>query len=263
AWRSFAYLNHRNHRKLLVVDERCAYLGGFNIHRESSRRAVGAERWRDSQLGFTGALVEEAARIFDLLWRGDRAWQMAKPDEAGTYLLSNHSWRNRRRLWRVFAYRFRRAHKRIYLTTPYFMPDSRTQHELMLAARRGVDVKLLLPGKKSDRWLTRYAARAAYRRLLDAGVQIFEYLPRMLHAKTVTIDGNWATIGTANMDYRSFFVNFELNLVTRNKALCEHLEHDFANDLRDSAAIDSARWGMRNRLARLIERFAWSIRRWM
>ena len=148
------------------------------------------------------------------------------------------------------------------MTTPYFVPDHRTQHRLIEAAHRDVEVRLLVPAK-SDVPLARWAARASYAALLHAGVRIFEYRPRMLHAKTAVVDGSWATIGTANLDYRSFFLNYELNLVSRNLDLCRRLQAQFDEDLAQSRQITAVSWPQRPSTERLLEAVGWMARRWL
>ncbi len=262
SWREPLRYNRRNHRKLLVVDGAQAYLGGFNIHRENSAAVFGEERWRDTHVGVRGPLAAQAAGLFDAFWRGDRHWLPAEQTPAASVLLPNHTRTCRHRLRCMFDQMFGAATHRVDLTTPYFVPDHRTQHRLIEAARRGVEVRLLVPAK-SDVAPARWAARASYAALLHAGVRIFEYRPRMLHAKTAVVDGSWATIGTANLDYRSFFLNYELNLVSRDADLCERLQSQFGEDLAQSREIGAASWPQRPSIERLSEAVGWAARRWL
>ena len=124
-----------------------------------------------------------------------------------------------------------------------------------------MEVSLLVPAK-SDVPITRWAARAAYARLLASGVRIYEYLPRMFHAKTAVIDGTWATIGTANMDYRSLFLNYELNLITRDEQLCRQLQAQFAVDVTESLEISRQVWAERKWKEYFFETIGWLSRRW-
>jgi len=261
SWRRPWRYNRRDHRKLLVVDNRRAYLGGFNIHRESSYALYGDKRWRDTHVAMRGPLARDAGQLFDAFWRGHRRWL---PDSVSgdSILVHNHTRTCRHRLRCIYADAFVGARHCIYLTTPYFVPDHHTQQGLKTAARRGVDVCVIVP-HKSDVRLAQRAARFAYANLLAAGVRIYEYLPRMLHAKTVVVDGEWAMLGTANLDYRSLFVNYELNLVTRDPGLSSELEQQFLGDLADSVRILPARWERRRWPARLSEAAAWIARRWL
>jgi cardiolipin synthase len=259
-WRHPWRFHLRNHRKLLIVDDGIAYLGGFNIHRESSRRAVGEGRWRDTHVRITGPLVMDAIEVFDLYMRLGRTWQ---PSNArGAYLLPNRTARCRHRLRCAFSDRFASATDRIWLTTPYFVPDRHSQRRLCAAARRGIDVRLLVPGK-NDVALAQWASRAVYSPLLAAGVRIFEYQPRVLHAKTALVDRDWGTVGTANFDYRSFFVNDELNLIVEDASFNAELAGQFEEDLTASREVTTETWQRRHWRAPIAEAIGWWARRWL
>lgn len=260
-WRQPLRYNRRNHRKLLVVDEQVAYIGGFNIHRESSRRVYGEARWRDTHATLSGPLVHDARALFDAFWRGHRRWTPAQRGTAAS-LVSNHTRGCRHRIRCLYSDAFRSARERIYLTTPYFVPDLLMQERLMRAARRGVDVRLLVPAR-SDVPVTHWAARAFYAALIAAGVRVYEYLPRMLHAKTIAIDGNWAALGTANFDYRSFFVNYELVLALGDAGVCGLLERQFFEDLTESVPVSVGSLARRRWPQRLLEGIGWTMRRWL
>lgn len=260
-WRAPMQYNRRDHRKVLVVDERLLYLGGFNIHRESSLKAFGEGRWRDTHVRIEGGLAVEAARLFDAFWRGKLVWT---PEHAPAVsaLVPNNTRICRRPLPCIYTDIFRRAAKSVYLTTPYFVPDHRTMRGLTDAARRGVDCRLLVPAK-SDVWLTQWAARAAYANLLKAGVRVYEYLPRVLHAKTAVVDASWATLGTSNLDYRSFFVNYDLNMVTRNVELCRRLKEQFMHDISEAEEVSPSMWAKRSWGRHITEMVGWLARRWL
>lgn len=260
SWRHPLRYNRRNHRKLLAIDEQVVYVGGFNIHRQSSRRFYGEARWRDTHAAVGGTIVAEAARLFDAFWRGQRHWTPMPAD--GPILISSHTGTCRRRIRCLYSDAIAAARRHIYLTTPYFVPDLLMQQRLMNAARRGVDVRVLVPSR-SDVRLTAWAARAIYAALIEAGVKVHEYLPRMLHAKTVSIDGNWVALGTANFDYRSFFVNYELVLAVRAPGFCAEVEQQFHADLRTSLPITSGAWARRQWWHRLLEFVGWMVRRWL
>lgn len=259
--RPFRY-NRRNHRKLLVVDASYAYLGGFNIHRENSRALYGEERWRDTHVCVHGSLAADAAETFDAFWRRQRRRDPPPSSDAVSRLVTNDSLHSRRAVRTLYGEMLARARRHIYLTTPYFVPDRPTQQALAEAATRGVDVRLLVP-RKTDVLVTQWAARAAYAPLLAAGVRVYEYLPRVLHAKTATADGQWATVGTANLDYRSLFLNYEVALVTREPALVDALERQFHEDVQESEAIEPDSWRRRRWNERLLELVGWAARRWL
>lgn len=254
--------NRRNHRKLLVVDEEQAFVGGFNIHRENSRRFQGTERWRDTHIRIREAsLVSQAIRQFDAFWAGERPAPGPIPPGAIAALVSNHSRACRHRLNCVYADAIASASRAVYLTTPYFVPDPRTYEHLVAAARRGVDVRILVPHR--DVRIAVWAAHAAYASLLRAGIRVFEYARRPLHAKTAAMDYAWATVGTANLDYRSFFLNYELNLIARDRALCRALRDQFLTDLDSAVEITREIWVARPAIQRVYETFGWLMRRWL
>lgn len=259
AWQPLSS-NRRNHRKLLVVDNAVAYTGGFNLHDASSMRAVGQSRWRDTHARFTGEPAAAAGIVFDCYRDVPPRWM--PPTTGRLWLLPNRSWACRHRLRCVLHDQLTAAHTRIWATTPYFVPDSATQRLLRNAAQRGVDVRLLVPGK-SDVPITQWAARAAYSRLLASGVRIFEYFPRVLHAKTILVDSAWSTIGTANLDYRSLFVNDELNLIDESGELNAQLAEIFLCDLLDAQEVHEKPWSQRPWRRRIAETIGWSARRWL
>jgi len=160
-WKSPLRYNRRNHRKLLVVDGRTAFVGGFNIHRESSKRISGDLRWRDTHIQFESSLALQAVQVFDHFWQGDRHWMPASLPGSSSELLQNYSRRCRRQLRCVFTDMLVNAKQSIYLSTPYFVPDRHTRNLLTKAARRGIEVCLLVP-RKSDVPIARWASQAIY-----------------------------------------------------------------------------------------------------
>jgi cardiolipin synthase len=259
-WRRPKAFHRRNHRKLLVVDDRAAYLGGFNISALNSRRITGDLRWRDSHVRLSGPIMGEAAMAFEAFARGDTRW--SGDASRSLYIMSNYGRWCRYRLRCLFQDRLAEARERIWLTTPYFVPDSATQAQLCAAAARGVDVRILVPGK-SDVRIVQWASRASYSQLLRAGVQVFEYQPRTLHAKTLLKDRDWATVGTANFDYRSFFINYELNLIGSSTRLNAALASQFECDLQSSREVLKEPWSARPFRVRLAELIGWTARRWL
>jgi cardiolipin synthase len=193
-------------------------------------------------------------------WIGRKRPPVLHAAESGSILLSNYSRGGRRYMNGSFADMVSHARQAIYLTTPYFVPNQRTQRLLCEAAQRGVDVRLLVP-RKHDIRLAQWAAHAAYEVLLESGVRIFEYLPRLLHSKTTVVDGDYATIGTSNIDYRSFFLNYELNLFTHDSWLCERLRAVFLEDLQQSEEILVEQWRTRFWGRKALELVGWLARR--
>jgi cardiolipin synthase len=216
---------------------------------------------RDTHLRVRGPLAAHLARQFGAVWAGDATFADVAP-AAGHAVVVSNIFRNCHRRFRcLYADLVHMARKTVCLTTPYFVPDPRTQKAMLDAARRGVAVKLLVP-YKSDVPIVRWAARALYAGLLSAGVRIFEYQPRMLHAKTATFD-EWCAVGSANMDYRSFFLNYELALVARDQGLARLLTDQFFVDLRDAEEVTAAQWRRRPRAEKLQELIGRLVRKWL
>ncbi len=246
----------RNHRKLLVVDGRDAFLGGFNIRRLNSRRLSGEQRQRDSHVQVIGELARIAFIQFDRLWKDATPFQPeAIPDTpSGLYalLVPSYSRHCRQRLSCLYAGLIERAQRYLTLTSPYFAPGTLIEVALRNAAKRGVEVRLIVP-RISDPPIAGWATRAAYEPLLAAGVRVYEYLPRKLHAKTSVIDGEWGVIGSANLDHLSLFVNEELVLIARDQSLAEALHLQDEQDLQDSEQVTLPRWRLRGWRERSLE----------
>ncbi|WP_295039479.1 phosphatidylserine/phosphatidylglycerophosphate/cardiolipin synthase family protein [Sulfitobacter sp.] len=254
----------RNHRKLLVVDGREAFLGGFNIRRLNSRRLHGETRQRDTHVRVAGPLVELAVRHFERLWldAGQLPASAIPDDTKGIegLLVPSYSRLCRKRLACLHAGLIEIAQTHVYLTSPYFSPGTVVDRALQAAARRGVDARLLVP-RRSDPPVAGWATRAAYAHLLSAGVRVYEYLPRQLHAKTSVIDAAWSIVGSANLDYRSLFINQELVLIARDRTLAEQLQAQYLGDLAEAAEITQPAWHRRGLRARGLEAIGWAARR--
>lgn len=265
SWRDPWRYNRRNHCKLLIIDDNSLFIGGFNLHDQSSRRVVGETRWRDTHLRLHDPrIITQGVGLFDAFWRRrkrDARLHRPAPDTP-LALVTNRIRRQKTAFRAMFRNAFIEAQREIRLITPYFAPDALTRHLMVKAARRGIRVRLLLPAV-SDQHVVQMAARHLYGRLLDAGVEIHEYQPRVLHAKTITVDGSWATVGTANMDYRSFFHNYELNLVIRDPETCRELDEQFERDIASAVPITADAVKQRGLVERWLGRLAWSFRRWL
>ena len=153
------------------------------------------------------------------------------------------------------------AQQSIAITTPYFLPDKSLMRELCGAIERGVRVRILVPGRKSDHLLTRSASRGGYGPLLKAGAEVYEYQPSMIHAKVLCIDRLWCVVGSTNFDNRSFGINDEVNLAIMDAAVTLRLETDMANDLKDSRRITLEDWRRRPVTERATELLGWVFER--
>lgn len=236
-------INLRNHRKLLVVDGRIGFLGGINIHDENIYASESGPKVQDYHFEIQGPVVQEMQYSFLQDWfyvseEGPEALlrevyfpRLEKQgDEYGRVIRSGPGpdYEAIHRGYFTFAVMAQRS---IKLVTPYFLPDSPLFAALMNAAARGVNVKLILP-QRNNHWYIHYAARSSYSPLLKAGIRIFEKPPPFVHAKALLVDNQWAFVGSANFDIRSFRLNFELNLETwgpfTEHSLRETLDQEFA-----------------------------------
>ena len=258
----------RNHRKLVIVDGEQAFTGGMNVGDEYSGRShrQGATHFHDTHLSLRGPVVADLARIFaeDWCFATDESLALpARPSPLRTAsalvaVVPSGPDQQYNANGMVYFAGIASARERVYLATPYFIPDEPTVWALISAALRGVDVRLLLPGL-CDLAVVRAAARTYYPLLLDAGVRVFEYQPSMLHAKTMAVDGRDAIIGSANVDIRSFRRNFELGALVADPVFVAAVEPRFLADLGQSVEITedmiegAGFWSkIRDRTARLL-----------
>ena len=259
-------INNRDHRKLLIVDGRTAFLGGINISSVYSsgsvaRRAASAVPWRDTDLQIEGPVVGELQKLFIGTWEKQRGKPLSPrayfpeltaqgkdivraigstPDDP--YSL----------IYLTLISAIGNAEKQVYLTNAYFVPDPQLLKALTDAAGRGVDVKLILPSH-SDSEVVFHAGRSHYSQLLEGGVRIYEQGGALLHSKTAVIDGVWSTVGSTNLDWRSFLDNDEVNAVVLGRDFAGQMLAMFARDLETSEAIDLERWERRSLSLRLKE----------
>jgi cardiolipin synthase A/B len=254
-------LNNRNHRKLMVVDGKVAFTGGINISSTYANSSLFRSRkkpdqvdgdkvgWRDTHVKIEGPAVAPLQWSFINLWVQQEGGELPQAeyfpaltpagDKIIRVLASDPD--HESDIYKALVVAITEAKKTIHITSAYFVPDQQIVDALIAAARRGVDVKLVLPGV-SDHGLIRYAGQAFYDQLLAGGVHIFELQIAVLHAKTAVIDGGWSTIGSANIDRRSFIHNYELNVVVMDPAFGAAMESAFNEDLRDSKEVLLSRW---------------------
>jgi len=243
-------LNLRNHRKLQIVDGASAFVGGMNIGQEHEGRDPRYGHWRDVQVEVGGAVVRELQEVFADDWffaTGEKIPEEPASVHGAAYpmhVLVAGADRANEPMSKSIVSLINEATTRVWIATGYFVPDDVLLAALELAAHRGVDVRLLVAEKNNHPWLV-IAGRSYYGELLNAGVRIFEYSAGTNHAKIAVADEHWAMVGSANLDYRSMRLNFELNLLVRspehNAALAGILEHDF----RISQEIDLATFARR------------------
>ncbi len=261
--------NYRNHRRILVADGRVGITGGSGMSGKWGGNGQQKGRWRDTDVLTEGPVVEQLQGAFVENWleatgialggkdyfpspmeaKGDVAAQVVRSSPSGGSVA----------MYRMYLLTMASAKRSIYITNPYFLPDEKMIDTLIQTARRGVKVALLLPGA-IDHNLVRQASRSELGRLLKAGVKVYEYRPAMLHAKSMVVDSRWATVGSTNLDRRSFALNDEINLVVYNQAVAERLERVFKDDLTRSNEVTYEGWKSRGFFSRFLEMLSIPVR---
>jgi cardiolipin synthase A/B len=265
----FRQYNNRNHRRILVVDGRLGFTGGSGVSRKWMGNGRVEHHWRDTDIRVEGPVVEYLQAAFAENWlettgivlggeayfprpiepRGDVYAQIVKSSPAtGSFAM-----------YTTFLLAVSAARQSILITNPYFVLDDKMQQALIKASRRGVRVKVLVPGA-IDHNIVRQASRRQFGAMLQSGMEIYEYTAALLHSKTIVIDGVWATIGSTNLDNRSFAVNDELNLIVYSRPLAQRLERIFADDVALSKPVTYSAWRRRGFVAKILEVMALPIR---
>ena len=295
-------LNQRDHRKLLIIDGHIVFLGGINISsvysggsfgsggkitraktaknsanasaapvRASSQPKANTIEWRDTDLQLRGPVVAEFQKLFLATWKKQNGNALADRDYfpqlevAGNQVVRAIGSAPEDPFSLIYATllsAISNAETSIYITNAYFVPDPQLVRALKVAARRGVDVKLILPSQ-TDSWLVFHAGRAYYSRLLRAGVKIYQRRGVILHSKTALIDGVWSTVGSTNLDWRSFLHNQEVNAVVLGTEFGAQLKAMFDKDLAASEEITRASWRKRPLSLRFKELFARTWGYWL
>jgi cardiolipin synthase A/B len=269
-WKLLKY-NYRNHRRILVIDGRIGFTGGYGISEAWTGDGRTENHWRETNARVEGPVVKYLQAAFTESWleatgtllggdgyfprlepRGKVAAQMVKSSPVGG------SFQN----YMLFLLSIMSAKKSILITNSYFIPDDTMIEALLHAAARGVRVVILVPGK-IDHQITYRASRSNYGRMLLGGIEIFEYMAALMHAKTMVVDGIWATVGSTNFDNRSFALNEELNLTVYDAGLAQRLQEAFAQDLRYSRKITYEEWDSRGMGERIYELFAFPVREYL
>ena len=261
--------NNRNHRRILVVDGQVGITGGSGMSGKWGGDGKTEDHWRDTDVKVEGPVVGQLQGAFAENWlettgialggpeyfpqaierKGGVAAQAVRSSPAGGGAA----------MYTMFLLAMASAQRSIYITNPYFLPDAKMVETLVQTGRRGVRVVLLLPGA-IDHNLVREASRSELGRLLRVGIEIYEYQPALLHAKTMVVDGRWATVGSTNLDRRSFALNDEMNLVIYDVTIAQRLERVFADDLSRSKRITYEDWRKRGIIGRLFEFLSLPVR---
>jgi cardiolipin synthase len=259
---SLARLSNRNHRKILVTDGSTGFTGGINLADEWLPLEEEGGGWRDDMVRIVGPAVDGFTRCFHRIWRRHRCppihrlWADPAAVRGGRLLpvrvVGERFFQHRHEIARDYTARLAMAKHRAYIANSYFVPDRPVRRALLRAARRGVDVRILVPAN-SDVEPVKYAGRAVYGKLLKAGVRIFEWQDTMYHSKTAVIDGEWSTIGTFNLDYMSLRFNLEVNACVLDREFASEIEASFARDLLRTREIEAREFRFRPLADRLLE----------
>ena len=270
-------LTRRDHRKILVVDGKTGFTGGINIADYWLPREEGGAGWRDDMLRIDGPAVAGLSDCFARVWGRLHGRKLRVPDFLlqppppessrrgrlpAVRVLGQRFLRTQRQISRAYLHYVRRAERRIFIANSYFVPDRRVLRALAQAARRGVEVSIIVPGQ-SDVDIVRHASRAVWGRLLRAGVRIFEWDESVLHAKTAVIDGLWSTIGTFNFDYMSLRMNLEVNVSVLDTRFAGRLEASFLEDFELCREVSLVDFRFRPLGQRLLEYLAYRLRKFL
>jgi len=266
-WHALHKAQHRSHIRVVVIDDTVGYTGGFGIADMWQGDGHSKEQWRDTNVRFTGPAVQQLQAAFSGAWTeatgelltGHSATHISDATNAGgtvAGLMHAEPAIGSTVAERFLALTLVGARKTLFITNAYFVPDDDFRRMLRDAARRGVDVRVLTAGKETDVKTVRLAARRRYDEMLRDGVQIYEYRPTMVHAKTIVADGIWSTIGTMNFDNRSLALNDESNLLVYDTAVGGALQRQFLDDLRFSDRIDLRTFEGRSVFTKALERMA-------
>lgn len=260
----------RNHRKLLLVDGRIAFTGGFGLTDEFSPEFCLSPCWHETVLEIRGPCVADWQELFLASWHQATSVSLllaagageAPPGTAAGRVIVQPPFPGRSEVMRSHLSSVQRARRRVWLSTAYFIPSWKLRKALRRAARHGAEVRLLLPGPFTDHPSVSHVGRRYYGRLLRAGVRIFEYQRSFLHAKVLLCDG-WVSIGSSNMDRWNYRFNLEANQETADPDLAAAVARQFEADFADSLEIRYENWARRPRLRRLQEWFWTQIGRFL
>jgi cardiolipin synthase len=273
-------VNQRDHRKLLIVDGQIVFLGGINISsvysgasfsQRSKQRPDGRPPWRDTHLQVEGPVVGEFQKLFLATWEKQKGEtlaprkyfpQLANQGKEVVRAIGSSPDEPYSLIYATLISAVGSAETTVFLTNAYFVPDPQLLAALKDAVQRGVDVRIILPSN-TDSWLVFHAGRSYYAELLGAGVKIYERRDALLHSKTALIDGVWSTVGSTNLDWRSFLHNEEVNAVILGQAFGAQMRAMFETDLAASSLITPEQWEQRSIGDRLKETLARMWEYWL
>lgn len=265
-WRARWGWGRRNHRKILVVDGRVAFTGGMNISDDHAPLDEGGSEWRDMHVRVEGPAAFELERLFRAVWFQETGrWfasqaEPARPSGSSKVrVAANQEFLNRYTIRSAYLSVLRAARRSVCIANAYFVPDRGIRRALAAAARRGVDVRILVPGR-TDVPAVWYAGRYRFDYLLRHGVRLLEWPGPVLHAKTAVIDRTWCAVGSYNLDHRSLLHNLEVNLHILDENFAGQMQEVFEEDAARSRELDLGQWRARPYADRVFERFFYFFR---
>jgi len=258
----------RNHRKLLVVDGRIGFVGGMNISDDYAAIKDGGQGWRDTAVCVQGPAVSQLEKLFRRMWKRYAKQHLTSlpctplsfPGGHDVRFLANFGRIDRADIHRAYIRAILGAKKTVRIMTAYFTPDRRMLRALRRAAKRGVEVEIITAGA-TDLEVILHASRGLYASLLRHGVQIYEWHDRVLHAKTAVVDGTWSTVGSANLNHRTWVLDQEVNATISGDKFAKQMDQQFIADRARCKAITPDLWRQRPRLRRIVEWFFGLFRR--
>jgi cardiolipin synthase len=259
-------IERRDHRKLLVVDGVTGFTGGINLAAPWLTLAQGGAGWRDDMIEVRGQAAQEMRTLFFRTWRKltsenppDDVQRLTRRRSRPVWVLASQ-WRTRRSMHREYVLRIRTASHRVDIANSYFVPDRRVRAALFHAVERGAKVRVLIPAR-SDVPVVQFASEALFDTLLRHGVELWILPGTMLHAKTAIIDEAFTTIGSYNLDERSWLKNLEINLAVEDQPFARHVRSWFEHDLANATQVDLASWRERSLARRGFEWASFAMRR--
>lgn len=266
SWYQVDRFNHRTHRRILVVDGRIGFTGGVGIAREWTGDASGPESFRDTHYRVEGPVVADLQEAFDENWRkaggeplsGESYFPpLGTAGGSNCFVVTSSPGTGRERARELYLRAVASARESLRIGTPYFVPDEVMIEQILAATRRGVEVEVLVPGRSTDSDAARYASRRKWGRLIEAGVDFFEYHPEIFyHAKLTIVDDFLVLVGSTNFDSRSFQLNDEINLVVADRDFASEQAKIFAADLGPAKKVSYEEWRSRPLREKLLEPLA-------
>jgi cardiolipin synthase len=251
-WYEIEELNYRTHRKILVVDGQVGFTGGVGVADYWMGNAQDADHWRDTHIRVRGPIVQFLEGAFyenftesGLVVSPALDEGTVEGHEESSILLRSAPTGGSSDMKRLYLLMIAMARRSVDITSPYFITDESTMWVLEDAVARGIRVRIMMESDVTDAKPVKYASRASFERLLSRGIELYEYMPTMMHAKVMVVDGIWSVFGSANFDNRSFELNDELNISVMDRGLASRFLADFEQDLRVSRRFDLDTWRAR------------------